>query len=377
MRQSGVHAGRAVELYSGGPNQGGHALHRSRSTKPDSGGYAAESVGLRNWENARAFLEVARGGSFRSASQKLQVSVNTLRRQIGEFEAETGLKLFTRHADGVRLTKEAERLLAVAKRMESASFDMLRARNLDHKLRGEVRLSVTEGLGTYWITPRLVELQQSFPGLLIDMQCSMRPADVMRLESDIGLQLTPPEARDLRVVKIGRVHAMPFASPDYLARHGHPRGLHDLAGHRVVLQVSEQIDALGFARLFPGMSQVGLVSIRTNASSTHYWAIAKGAGIGILPTYIVSTKTVEPVDVDLHFSQDIYLVYHPDLAKIPRVRLVIDWLVETFSPRRYPWFADDFIHPRDLPDGAEGLSLAALLEATNVSEKNNELRTKE
>lgn len=352
-------------------------MHRSRSTKPDSGGCAAENTGLRNWENARAFLEVARGGSFRSASQKLQVSVNTLRRQIGEFEAETGLKLFTRHADGVRPTKEAERLLAVAKRMESASFDLLRARNLDQNLCGEVRLSVTEGLGTYWITPRLVELQQSFPGLLIDMHCSMRPADVMRLESDIGLQLTPPETRDLRVVKLGRVHAMPFASPDYLARHGHPRGLQDLAGHRLVLQVSEQIDALGFARLFPGVSQIGLVSIRTNASSTHYWAIAKGAGIGILPTYIVSTKTVEPVDVDLHFSQDIYLVYHPDLAKIPRVRLVIDWLGETFSPRRYPWFADDFIHPRDLPDGAEGLSLAALLEATNVSEKNNELRTKE
>jgi DNA-binding transcriptional LysR family regulator len=352
-------------------------LHSPQRNKADGSGPAAENTGLRNWETARAFLEVARGGSFRSASQKLHVSVNTLRRQIEEFETETGHKLFTRHADGVRLTKEAEKLLIAAKRMEAAAFDITRTRALDDTLRGEVRLSVTEGLGTFWITPRLVELQQYFPGLLIEMICSMRPADVMNLESDIGLQITPPETKDLRVVKLGRIHAMPFASPEYLARYGQPRGLHDLSGHRIVLQISEQTEPLGFARLFPGVSQVGLVSIRTNSSNTHYWAIAKGAGIGILPTYIVATKTVEPVDVGLHFSQDIYLVYHPDLAKIPRVRLVIDWLVETFSARRYPWFAEDFIHPRDLPDKASGLSLAALLEATNVSEKNNELRTEE
>jgi DNA-binding transcriptional LysR family regulator len=346
-------------------------VHNPQSNRPGNGnGPAGENPGLHNWETVRAFLEVTRSGSFRSAAQTLHVSVNTLRRQIEEFEAETGIKIFTRHADGVRITKEAESLLTAAKRMEAAAFDMRRLHALDQTLCGEVRLSVTEGLGTFWITPRVVEFQQNYPGLLIDLQCVMRPADVMRLESDICIQITPPAVQDLRVVKLGRIHAMPFASPDYLARYGHPHGLDDLAGHHVVLQVSEQIDALGFARLFPGVSQVGLVSIRTNVSSAHYWAIANGAGIGILPTYIAPTKTVEPVDIDLRFSQDIHLVYHPDLAKIPRVRLVIDWLVEVFSSRRYPWFSDDFIHPRDLPDGSSRLSLAALNEATHVYEKN-------
>jgi DNA-binding transcriptional LysR family regulator len=346
-------------------------VHNPQSKRtPNRNGHAAENPGLHNWETARAFLEVERSGSFRSAAQTLHVSVNTLRRQIADFEAEAGLKIFTRHADGVRLTKEAEPLLAAAKRMEAASCDMMRAQARDHTLCGEVRLSVTEGLGTYWVTPRLVEFQQNYPNLLIDMQCMMRPADVMRLESDIGIQISPPASQGLRVVKIGRLHAMPFASPEYLARHGRPRGLHDLAGHRLVLQVSDQTDVLGFARIFPGVSQVGLVAIRSNASSTNFWAIVKGAGIGILPTYIAATKTVEPVDLDLHFSQDILLVFHPDLAKIPRIRLMIDWLVEVFSPRSYPWFSDDFIHPRDLPDGSSRLSLSALNEATHVFEKN-------
>ena len=322
--------------------------------------FPTEIPRLRNWETARVFLEVARSGSFRAASQTLHLSVNTLRRQIEEFESETHIKLFTRHADGVRLTREAEQLVAAAQRMEIASFDIVRPRAPDPSVRGEVRLSVTEGLGTFWIAPRMVEFQRAYPELLIDLQSSMRPADVLRLESDVGIQITRPTDNDLRVVKIGRMHAMPFASCEYLARYGRPKDFHDFAGHRLVLQVAEQPDLLAFERTFPGISQVGLVSIRTNASSTHFWAVVHGAGIGVLPTYVAPSRLVEPVDMNMRFAHDIWLVYHPDLAKSPRVRLVIDWLVEAFSPKRYPWFSDDFIHPQDLPDDVGGLSLVAL-----------------
>jgi DNA-binding transcriptional LysR family regulator len=326
--------------------------------------FPTEIPRLRNWETARVFLEVARTGSFRAASQNLHLSVNTLRRQIEEFENEAQIKLFTRHADGVRLTREAEQLVAAAQRMEIASFDIVRPRAPDPSVRGEVRLSVTEGLGTFWVAPRMVEFQRAYPDILIDLQSSMRPADVMRLESDVGIQITRPTANDLRVVKIGRMHTMPFASREYLARYGRPKNLHDLAGHRLVLQVAEQPDSLSFERHLPGVSQVGLVSIRTNASSTHFWAVVSGAGIGVLPTYVAPWRQVEPVEMNLRFAHDIWLVYHPDLAKTPRVRLVIDWLVESFSPKRYPWFSDDFIHPQDLPGDVGGLSLATRQKGT-------------
>ena len=321
--------------------------------------FPTEFPRLRNWETARVFLEVARTGSFRAASQSLHLSVNTLRRQIEEFENETQIKLFTRHADGVRLTREAEQLVAAAQRMEIASFDIVRPRAPDPSVRGEVRLSVTEGLGTFWVAPRMVEFQRTYPELLIDLHSSMRPADVLRLESDIGIQITRPTNNELRVVKIGRMHTMPFASREYLARYGYPKDFHDLAGHRMVLQVAEQPDLLAFERFFPGIPQVGFISIRTNASSTHFWAVVSGAGFGVLPTYVASWRLLEPIDMNMRFAYDIWLVYHPDLAKTPRVRLVIDWLVESFSPKRYPWFSDDFIHPQDLPGDVGGLSLAA------------------
>jgi len=313
---------------------------------------------LKNWDAAKAFLAVARSGSFRAAALTLQVSVNTLRRQIEDFEKETDTKLFTRHADGVRLTGEAEQLVAAAQRMELASIDIIRHRPPDPSVRGEVRLSVTEGLGTFWVAPRMVEFQRSYPDLLIDIQCSMRPADVMRLESDMGIQITRPTVNDLLVVKLGRLHTMAFASRAYLARYGRPKDIASLVRHRLVLQVAEQPDILAFERVFPGVSQVGFVSIRTNTSSAHFWSVVSGAGIGVLPTYAVLWKLVEPIDLGLRFAYDISLVFHPDLAKIPRMRLVIDWLMQAFSPKKYPWFSDDFIHPQDLPDDVGGLSLA-------------------
>lgn len=332
-------------------------MHQPRKPRTDKN--CAHPV-LRNWETARVFLDLARSGSFRAASQALSISVNTLRRQIEELEIETGHKLFTRHADGLRMTTEGQQMLAAAKRMELAAFDLMRARAPDQSLRGEVRLSVTEGLAGFWIAPHLVEFQRDNPGLLVELQSMMRPADIMRLECDVGVQLDPPTNPDLRVVKIGRVHAIPFASSTYIARHGRPKDVTDLAGHRLVLQIAEQVDSLGFARMFPGISQVGLVSVRTNASSTHLGAIVSGAGIGILPTYISRIPALEPIDVGVRFSSDISLVYHPDLAKIPRIRLIIDWLVDVFSPKRFPAFSDEFIHPRDLPDDLGGLSLWGL-----------------
>lgn len=317
----------------------------------------------RNWESARIFLEVSRSGSFRSAAQALNLSVNTLRRQIASFEHEVGVTLFTRHVDGIRLTAEGELLIEAAQRMEAASFDMARMRQRNSSMHGELHLSVTEGLGTFWLAPRLVEFQRRYPSLLIDMRCAMRPADVLRLETDIGIQITRPTAGDLHIVKLGSLHAMLFASREYLDTHGCPSTLAELGEHRIVLQVADQlVSQKEFARLFPDKSQVGTVSFRANVSSALYWIIAHGGGIGVLPTYAMAlAHTVVPVDIEgVRFVNDIWLAYHPDAAKIARIRRLIDWLIEAFSTKKYPWFGDEFIHPMDFPETVDGHPLPSL-----------------
>jgi DNA-binding transcriptional LysR family regulator len=316
-----------------------------------------------DWEAIRLFLEVARRGSFRSASEHLGLSINALRRRIAELEAQLGVPLFTRHVDGVRRTAEGEEILSAARKMEAASFGVIRARDRSNPaLSGEVKLAVTEGLGTFWLVPRLVEFQRAHPKLLVDINCAMRSADVLRLEADASVQLTKPTNPDLKLVKLGRLHSMPFAAASYIETYGTPKTIEEGLNHRLVMQIADQTATEElFEKTYPGIERAASVVMRTNVSSAHLWAISKGAGIGFLPTYVHAIAArIVPIDVGLKFSFDIWLTYHSDAVRIPRVRRMVDWLIEAFDPRRFPWFRDEFIHPNDLPREYRGAPVVNL-----------------
>jgi DNA-binding transcriptional LysR family regulator len=312
---------------------------------------------LSNWDGVRVFLQVVRHGSFRAAAEHMSQSVNALRRHVQELERQLGSPLMTRHVDGIRVTPEGEEVFVAAQRMEMASYGLVRARErVDTAISGEVRLAITEGLGTFWLTPRLIDFQRTYPKLLIDMSCAMQSADVLRMEADASVQVTRPTSPDLKIMRVGRLHVMPFASKEYLDRYGIPKSIPDLLRHRIVLQIADQLTSQQeYDALFPGVPQPGFVAVRTNAGSAHYWTIAKGAGIGMLPSYAYAIGAqVVPLDIGLYRPVDIWLAYHPDAGRIPRVRRMLDWIIDSFDPKKFPWFGDAFIHPRDLPEKLEG-----------------------
>src|SRR5258707_14846285 len=211
---------------------------------------------LSDWDAARIFLEVTRCGSFRSAAERLGLSINAVRRRIADFERQTGATLFTRDFHGARLTDEGTLVVSAVERMEAASFDLMRASDsVANTLSGEVRVAVTEGLGTFWLAPRLVEFQQSFPNILVDLHCAMRSADVSRHEADVAIHLSQPSALDVKLVRLGRMHLMFFASRKYLDTYGVPTTAEQLVKHRLVMQVTDRVTAKEiFESLFPGYS---------------------------------------------------------------------------------------------------------------------------
>jgi DNA-binding transcriptional LysR family regulator len=316
--------------------------------------------GLTDWDAARVFLEVVRCGSFRSAAERLDLSINVVRRRIDDFERQIGATLFTRDVHGTRLTDEGALVVSAVERMEAAAFDLLRAGNsVANTVSGEVRVAVTEGLGTFWLAPRLVEFQQSFPSILVDLHCAMRSADVSRHEADIAIHLSRPAALDVKLVRLGRMHLMLFASPKYLEAYGTPTSAEELIKHRLVMQVADQTAAKEtFDSWFPGHAQQDLLVMKTNVSSANYWAVANGAGIGVFPTYACALGgEMVPIEIELRRPFDIWLSYHPGNGRIPRVRHMIDWLVEAFNPARFPWFKDEFVHPGEFKAVYKGESL--------------------
>src|SRR5262249_37413018 len=180
------------------PTIGAHEIEHTR--------YEGDSA-VPDWESVRIFLEVARASSFRTAASRLRMTGHGIARRIEQLEHQIGAILFTRHRYGVRLTTAGHQLLSCAEQMEEASLGFVRRRGmLAQPLRGEVRIACTEGLGTFWVTPRLLEFVRAHPQILVDLHCSMlRPDDlVARAQADLAIQIEQPERRDLIIRRIGR-----------------------------------------------------------------------------------------------------------------------------------------------------------------------------
>jgi DNA-binding transcriptional LysR family regulator len=302
-----------------------------------------------SWDDLRVFITAARHESFRKAANVAHVSAATVTRRIETLERQFGFRLFDRLPDGVRLTREGKWVLSAAQKMEQASVGLRRFLDQDVTTRGVIRCAVTEGLGTFWILPRLVDFNRANPYSVIDLDCTMNVSDVGRMEADMAIQLVRPTNLDLKVVKLGRFHIYPFAAPRYLETFGTPQSKADLARHRIIDQVSPQI-AEGFLEKLIGLQSIeGVVAVRTNASSAHFYAIEHGIGIGALPTYAIPLGAdVVPLDLGIREQVDIWLTYHADVREVPRISLFIDWLRDIFDPAKYPWFRDEFIHPSEL-----------------------------
>ncbi len=310
-----------------------------------------------DWESIRLFLEVIRHGSIRSAADHLSLSFSVLRRRIACLEQQLSAPLLTRHTDGVRLTAEGQKVFEAGCRMEAASFGLIRAVDATvPNIAGKVKIAVTEGTGTFWLAPRLVELQRAYPKLLVDLKCLMSPVDVSSLEADLAVQLVKPSTPELKIVRLGYLHTMPFAAHSYINTYGLPTTLEELKRHRGALHVADQTQAQAlYNKHAADLPLLGTVALQTNVASAHLWAVAKGVGIGWLPTYthFIGGPAV-PIDVGPRFVFDIWLTYHPDAAKIARVRRVIDWVKDSFDAQKFPWFGEQFIHPYDLPKAYRG-----------------------
>jgi DNA-binding transcriptional LysR family regulator len=173
----------------------------------------------------------------------------------------------------------------------------------------------------------------------------------MRAQADLAIQIEEPTPRDLIVRRLGRMHIMPCASKAYIDTYGMPRTKEDIGDrHRIALMYADQGKGREYYdQHYPGKPQAGFVAMRTDVSTALYAAVVNGVAVGWLPTYYFAIGApLVPLELDWTYSFDIWLSYHADLGQIPRVRRMIDWAIDSFDPRRFPWFRDEFIHPAEL-----------------------------
>ena len=299
------------------------------------------------WDSLRLLLALAETGSFRSAAAASGVALNTMRTKIDRLEAQFGTLLFIRSVEGCRLTQEGHELVAIARQMQTLGQSARRVKEPSpSRLPSRVRLTVTEGLGTFWLVPRLVEFCAAHPAIGIDLHCDRTMPDVLFRDTDIAVRWSRPPGPGMIAQRIASVHVMPFATDAYFARKGRPQSLAEAGAHELVWQRAEAVADDALDSLLGAGAERPAVSFTTNTSSSHYWAVAQGAGIGFLPTYAAAfDATLRPIDLGARLKREVFLVHHPLAAKRSDVQRALDWLRGTFSSRRFPWFAEDFVHP--------------------------------
>lgn len=327
----------------------------------------AASLGQLSWDDLRLFLVVASTGSFKSAAMAQSLATNTVRNRIARLEDLVGYELLERSPSGVVLTHKGFHLREVAKEMAAATSQIATGLASTGQELHRVELQVSEGIGTFWVVPRLADFHRQHPDILISLNCSLVPLNRFQSSNCIALQLVRPEDPNAVCGHLGAVHVMPFAAPDYLNRFGIPRNLQDGRNHQMVIQTGDLMHADFLPLLFGDVSPANMIALETNSSAAHYWAVAKGVGIGMLPTYARAiTRSVVPVDMELKLRRDLWLAYPLEAKKSKAMTTVLAWLRDSFDSRLYPWFSDDFVHPddfeRDFDDGNVVRLFAGIME---------------
>ncbi|MDI1338798.1 LysR family transcriptional regulator [Polaromonas sp.] len=186
-----------------------------------------------DWDDLKHFLAVARHGSTTAAGRALNTDQSTVQRRITRLEQRIGQPLVERHPSGYRLTAYGQQLLPHAQQVEQ---QMLALQNVvqssARELNGVIRLTCPEPIVSRITGSGLLErLSARHPGLRVEFVMSDHYVDLGKGEADVAFRSGDTVDNALIGRKIADSLWAVYGGREYLARHGSPQRLEDLAQH--------------------------------------------------------------------------------------------------------------------------------------------------
>ncbi|MGB7756086.1 MAG: LysR family transcriptional regulator [Salinisphaera sp.] len=257
----------------------------------------------------------ARWRARRGAARTLDVSHATIFRRLNAAERRLGQPLFVRERSGYVPTAAGERMMAEAAEMEgriqTLERDVIEG---DAAPAGPVRLTTTDTLFDGVLASILGALRQRHPAITLEVAISNETYSLSRRQADLAVRpmTNPPEA--LIAQRLGRIAMAPYVAAGEESRTSSTwLGLDDSVYFPALSawMQSQGIDDSGW-RID---TLLGLAS-----------AVRRGAGAALLPCYLADADPAlvrigEPVP---ELATDLWLLVHPDLRRVARVRAVRD-----------------------------------------------------
>ncbi len=290
-----------------------------------------------------AFSQVAQAGSFAAAARRAGVSRSQVNRAVIALEDALGVQLFNRTTRSVALTPSGR---AFHQRCSAILADLAEAERLirseQETPQGEMRINAPMSFGTLHLAPAITEFMRRYPQVRVQLDLSDRFVDPVAEGFDVTVRIaaarSTPSLIDHQIVE---VRLAICASPAFLAAHGTPQAVGDLA----------RLPCLCYGDLAGGtawrlVGPEGTVEVRVNGtlSSNNGEALrdaaVAGLGVALLPTFIAGRElqagrlvTVLPEHAPPPLS--LSLIYPPNRHLSPRIRAFVQFMHQRFGDRPY------------------------------------------
>ncbi len=282
-----------------------------------------------DWDDIRYFLAAAQTGSLAAASRQLGSHQPTVGRHIDHLEKQLGVRLFQRHAQGLTLTEEGQRILQAAETMSEAAAIMQRAgAGEGAEMRGSIRVAVPSGLAVHLIAPHMHHFLERYPELDVVLQPSASSADLTHGEAEVAIRLYRPSAEELVIRRAGTMRFGLYGAKDYLRQHGVPENNEAMPRHRFI-GYGDQLRHLEENAWLETLAGDARFVLRSDDTHTRLAAAGAALGLAVLPDFLAqrSPQLQRVLEWEEVPSKPIWLVVHRDLRHLARVRAMLDWLV--------------------------------------------------
>ena len=286
----------------------------------------------------RLLLRIADLGSVSAAARDLSLSPASASARLGKLEEIVGFRLFNRTTRAISLTTDGAEFLPYAQQvLETLEAGLSEVRGQGAAARGLLRMTMPGSFGRMHIIPALAEFQKRHPLVSLDLRLSDEVLDVVEGAYDLIIRNAPLEDSTLVARKLASDQRLLVASQTYIERFGAPSTPEALSEHRCVVLAGHNKWKFRSKELITPPH-----SIVVNDGEAMRTLIESGVGIGVQSHWIASEHLKDGrlvrllPDHPLTTESAIWALYPSNRIVAPKVRAMIDFLLEQFQPVP-PW----------------------------------------
>ncbi|MBZ9858834.1 LysR family transcriptional regulator [Mesorhizobium sp. CA12] len=181
-------------------------------------------------------VAVARRGGFALAAAELGMSPSAVSHAVRLVEERIGQPLFARTTRSVSLTEAGKALVETAgPALQDIAERMDRIRGVKGRPAGLLRINASNIAIPLAVTPVVAAMAERYPDVRVEIVADQGLIDIVGEGFDAGIRLGEMIAQDMVTVRMTPpFKAVIVASPAYVAKHGRPRDVADLANHNCI-----------------------------------------------------------------------------------------------------------------------------------------------